>query len=562
MDAAPRHDREHARVDSVRQRVPASHAVHRLGPRLEAATNIGAHRLVEWGVEDERLPEVGVVGSGVAGQQQKAHRERKQSEVGRHASSRLPHSHGASNEPVTTASIIDIEAEFAYFWANHELDKGIMPVFANPSPSAAPDPGREQTPRPGPRWKVPVLAAVLVLGGLAAYQLWPLTVGSDPTPLALSSTNTAKVVAGTFEKVVRVSGLTSAIVYENVRAPRQRGPEGRSLILLELLPSGTVVHKGDIVARIDGQGLRDHIDDVQSTVNQSLADVRKRRAELQVDWNNLKQNVTVAESNLEKWQHEATAAEVRTPIDRELLELGVEESEAAYQQKQKDLKFAKTSEAADLKILEIDTERDRTHLDRHVHDLQRYTVIAPMDGMVVRQPIIRNGEQSMPEVGDNLRPGQLFVRVMDTNNMQVEASVNQASSHLFKVGMEASIGLDAFPDVKLSGRILSIGAIAQSSTESEYVRSIPLYIKIEGSDSKLLPDLSAYADVILERRENVTQVPLGAVFEDDGQSYVFVRNGEGFDKRPVELGDRSYTSAVVASGLTPGDVVALDRPAS
>jgi multidrug efflux pump subunit AcrA (membrane-fusion protein) len=249
-------------------------------------------------------------------------------------------------------------------------------------------------------------------------------------------------------------------------------------------------------------------------------------------------------------------------IDRELLELGVEEAQASYEQQQKDLEFAKASQEADLSILEITTERHRQHLGRHDYDLQRYTVYAPMDGMVVRQSIIRNGEQYMPEVGDNLRRGQLFVRVMDIDNMQVEGSINQAESHLFKVGMEARIGVDAFPGVELPGRVLSIGAIAQSGTASEFVRTVPLNIKIEGSHEKLLPDLSAYADVILERREDVTQVPRGAVFAEDGQDYVYVRAAEGLDKRPVELGDRNHTHAEVVAGLSAGDVVALAPPAS
>lgn len=435
------------------------------------------------------------------------------------------------------------------------------------SPSNSPAPVPEQAPRPGrqgggSRWRLPLVLVAVLAAGIVAYQFWLRPVVADQAAPATVTVRTGEVVSGTFEKVIRLGGITSSVVFTNVRAPRQRGPDSGALILLELVPSGTMVKKGDVVALIDGQGLKDHIDDVQSTVNTSVADIKKRKAEQEVDWNNLEQNLRVSESNWEKWKLEAQAAEVRTVIDRELLKLGVEEAKSAYEREQRDLDYKEDVHEAELEILELTTERHKRHLGRHASDLERYTVEAPMDGMAVRQSIFRSGEFDMVEVGDRLWPGLLFMKVMDTGNMQVEAKVNQADSHLFRVGMEARIGLDAFEDLTFPGHVYSIGALAKSSNESEYVREIPLQVKIEGSHSKLLPDLSAYADVVIEKREDVRQVPLEAVMPEEGQDYVFVKKGSGFEKRPVELGDRNFTHAAVVSGLDAGEIVALEAPAS
>jgi len=316
------------------------------------------------------------------------------------------------------------------------------------------------------------------------------------------------------------------------------------------------------VARIDGQGLRDHIDDVNATRIASLADIKKRRAEQEVDWSNLEQNLRLAKSNLDKWKLEEQAAEIRTVIDRELLRLGVEESQSAYEEQKKDLPLEKAVYGAELKILKITSERHKRHMDRHLYDLRRYTVVASMDGMVVRQQIFRNGEFGMVEVGDALWPGRLFVKIMDTDNMQVEATMNQAESNLFKIGMKARIGLDAFPGVQLRGKIYSIGALAKSNRQSQWVRTIPVRIKIEGSDPRLIPDLSAHADISIDGVEDVTRVPLGAVTTEAGQAYVYVKAGQRFEKRPVVLGMKNFLYAQVVSGLKPGEEVALDRPVS
>ena len=363
--------------------------------------------------------------------------------------------------------------------------------------------------------------------------------------------------------MIRLGGVTSSIQFVNIRAPRQRGGERSPMVLLELMPSGTRVKPGDVIARVDGQRLRDHIDDVHSTYLTADADIRKREAEQKVAWSNLEQSVLVAKADWDKWKLEDSAAEIRTVIDRELLDLGVEESEATYVQTQKDLGFTEESHTAELKILELTRERHARHRDRHGFDLERYTVVTPINGMVVRQQIFRGGDMSIVEEGDQVYPGMLFVKVMDLDNMQVEAKANQAESNLLRIGQRATVGLDAFPGAKFKGKIQSLGALARSGSESTWVREVPVNIYIEGADPRLIPDLSGYADVVIDRRDNVTQVPLSAVHEQDGQAYVYVKNGEQFDKRPIELGLQNFTHAEVNNrGVSEGEEIALDHPAA
>ncbi len=440
-------------------------------------------------------------------------------------------------------------------------------MSTEPNPQTGqPDAGNPLTKAPAPsrrrsKW-LPLIGfiGILVAGGVLAW-FAGLRPTQEAAPVTAVAIRTVPVTTGTLEKTIRVSGVTSSIVFANVRAPVQRGPERQTLILLGLLPSGTMVKKGDVIGEIDGQGLADHIDDVQSTVDTSIADIKKRRAEQQVDWNNLEQSLRLARANAEKWELEAGAAEIRTVIDREILSLGVEEAKAAFEQKGKDLNFKESVHDAEIKILEYTTERHRRHVARHAYDLERYTVEAPMDGMVVRQQIFRNGEFGMAEVGDRLWPGLLFVKVMDTNNMQVEGVINQVESEELRIGMEARVGLDAFPEIEFPGRVYSIGALAKAGVQAEYVREIPVRVEIDGAHPKLIPDLSSYADVVLDRQENATIAPLAAIFEEAGQEYVFVKNGESFEKRPVELGMRNFTHVAVLSGLQDGEEVALENPA-
>jgi multidrug efflux pump subunit AcrA (membrane-fusion protein) len=402
------------------------------------------------------------------------------------------------------------------------------------------------------------LPLFLVTAGFAGYLLHA-SPASDPKPESAIVVRTAKSENGPLARSMRLTGQTSARIFAAVTAPRLRGPErGNAMILIRLVNSGSMVKKGELLAEIDGTNTRDHIDDVQDMVTTAANDIVKRKAEQAVEWENLQQTIRVAKAELDKAKLEAQASEVRTVVDQELLKLSVEEAAAQYKQLQADVANKKIIYDAELKILEVTRKRQVMHLARHATDLKRLTMRAPMDGLVVMMPIFRNHEFSQIELGDQVGPGQPFMRVVDPNSMQLEASVNQAEATALRLGMSADITLDAFPGTTFHAKIYSIGALATGGwRQNDFIRSIPVRLQIDGGDPRLIPDLSGAADVTIERKENIVRIPLAAVFTDSGKPTVFVREQGRFVRRPVELGLESNTQVEVVSGLKSGEVVAL-----
>jgi len=142
--------------------------------------------------------------------------------------------------------------------------------------------------------------------------------------------------------------------------------------------------------------------------------------------------------------------------------------------------------------------------------------------------------------------------------MQVEGVVNQSESGQFRIGQPASIGMDAFPDLRFKGRVHSIGALAMGGRrENFYIRNVPVRIAIDGHDPRCIPDLSAWANVEVERRENALLIPLEALQSDAGKTVVYVKRPGALEKRDVELGSRNETYAVVLSGLSAGEEVVV-----
>jgi len=405
-------------------------------------------------------------------------------------------------------------------------------------------------------------AAIVAALLLAVMITWQLSAQSQPASPSgeLSAVPTAAVESGPIEKVLRITGSTSSINSYDVTAPRMER-RGFGLTLTELIESGTVVERGTVLARLDPEQIDQQIDNVRTNMTNGEATLARKLAERDVALMNLRQDLKIAEANVENWKLESSAAEVLPDVEQEIVRLALEEAQASYDATLSDSKIQEEIEAIDIREQELSNQEYVRDLDRYTADRERYTIRAPIGGLVVRQQIVRNGEMALVQQGDEVNPGLPFLVIMDMSNMQVEARTNQVESRRVRIGQEARIGLDAFPSLEFRGEVTGVGALAQSgSTSNDWVRTIPVYVKIDGSSPNLLPDLSAHVDIILDREENAIKVPLEAVFEEEGQSYIYVRQGDGFDKRAVTIGMTNNTHAAVTSGLNAGEQVALQRP--
>jgi cobalt-zinc-cadmium efflux system membrane fusion protein len=120
---------------------------------------------------------------------------------------------------------------------------------------------------------------------------------------------------------------------------------------------------------------------------------------------------------------------------------------------------------------------------------------------------------------------------------------------------------DAFPGLSLNGRVEAVGALAVSGRRvSYYVRRVPVRIAIEEPNTQVIPDLTASADIEISDPVDGILLPREAVHEADGKSLVYVRQGETFVPREVEIAAANNTQVAVAAGIQPGEEVALAAP--
>ncbi|MCL4401970.1 MAG: HlyD family efflux transporter periplasmic adaptor subunit, partial [Acidobacteria bacterium] len=237
------------------------------------------------------------------------------------------------------------------------------------------------------------------------------------------------------------------------------------------------------------------------------------------------------------------------------------QAQAQYDELKKDFDTTLIGHKSEIRILEFTRDRHVRHRERHAHDIVKFTMNAPMPGLVVMQTFWRSGEMAQVQQGDQVAPNQPFMKVVDTSHMLVDASVNQVESEFIRIGQSASVVFDAFPALRLKAKVKSVGALASGGwRQNYYVRNVPISVAIEGSDPRIIPDLSAAVDVVLTEKPDSLLIPLEAVQSENGRNVVFVKENGQFRPREVELGPKNHIQTVVVSGLKAGEVIALQRP--
>jgi multidrug efflux pump subunit AcrA (membrane-fusion protein) len=377
--------------------------------------------------------------------------------------------------------------------------------------------------------------------------------------MAAPSVSTVRATHGTIQATRRLAGSISARRFMNIGAPVLQAPDqGRGLTLIFLAASGTRVKQGQIVAQIDAQDIQDHLVDVEANVSQAQLDIARRKAQLVAQMEGLHQRLRVAKAAWERARQDARATPVKNAITQETLRLAVEEYQEAYQEAIKQTPLTEERQLADIKLYELGYEHDERHRDRHLRDFRRCTIRSPMDGMVVMQTFYRGGQMKQFQVGDQLFPGQPFMRVVDPSSMELDATMNQAESRIVRLGQRAIVRFDAFPDIVVKGHVQAVGALATGGRRVNFnVRNVAVRLVLETVDSRVIPDLTASADVATAALAAGLIVPREALGGSGGKTVVYVKQGDAFVPREVEIGGTTNTEAAVVSGIQEGEEIAL-----
>ena len=147
--------------------------------------------------------------------------------------------------------------------------------------------------------------------------------------------------------------------------------------------------------------------------------------------------------------------------------------------------------------------------------------------------------------------------------MIINAQVNQADVPRLKVGETVEVTVEAVAGLRVTGQV---ERISPQATIKNNIKGYPARILLKNVDERIRPGMTANVKIPVASAENVAAVPLAAVFTeknpDTGQMerFVYVQQGDTFEKRNVKVGISDYTCAEIQTGLKQGETVSLELP--
>lgn len=331
---------------------------------------------------------------------------------------------------------------------------------------------------------------------------------------------TQTVAVGTLEKVVTALGSVQPKDYVDV------GTQVSGQLRELYVKIGDTVKKGQLLAEVDPTVYATRV----AADKASLRDLQAQRA----------RQASVLQ-----------LAEVQKKRTRELLAL------SAASQDVVDMADAAAAQArATLESLAAQIDKAESTLAGDEANLGYTKIYAPMDGVVVSQPVFKG------QTVNSAQQAPTLMRVANLDVMTVNAQVAEADVPQLKPGMPVYFTTLGHAERRYQSRIRQI------LPTPEKVNDVVLFtvlIDIDNRARELMTNMTTQTFFVLGRAENLPIVPLSALrpLGEGGKLYgARVLTENGIERRKVKVALSSRTEAAIASGLAAGEtlIVSDGRP--
>jgi HlyD family secretion protein len=357
-----------------------------------------------------------------------------------------------------------------------------------------------------------VLAIVIVAA--AAFGFTYLKKSKEAASAANEALNnletTAKVETKDINFVVTVSGEITPEKQVSVR------PEVNGLILELPVDIGDKVKKDQLLFALDDKNIRIEIEQRQTQIDAANLQLEKARRNFERDRKLYQENLV---------------------------------SKEAFENTETEFSLAKNN-----------IERAQKDLDLAMERLDKTQILAPFDCTILTRPV--SAGQAVSGSG-GFNSGTEVLTIADLNRMIINAHVNQADVSRLSVGLKVDIQVEAIAGLVVEG---TVERIAPQATIVNGIKGFSARILLNKIDPRIQPGMTANIKIPVQSAAGVTAVPLGAVFTEYNEQlkkqerFVYVQNGNTFERRVVQIGVADYFFAEILSGLNSGETVSLEQP--
>src|SRR6476469_9032614 len=374
------------------------------------------------------------------------------------------------------------------------------------------------------RW-LPLLIAVLVIGGPVAWYKWPATASAAEASL------TAPVKQGNFKVVVTTTGELRARKFVKVQGPNSMAAQVYQSKITWLIPEGTVVKQGERIAELDRSPAAARMQSVTLDLQKAQAEYTNASLDSTLNLSQAREDVRTAEYTLEEKKIAKEQATYEAPTIKRQAEIDYEKAQRALEQSKRNLDTKTKQAVAKMAVAGADLGRQQNNLKNIQAFISDFTVKAPAPGMVI---YLRDWNGKKKGVGSQWNAWENSVATLpDLTQMESQTYINEVDVRKIAVGQKVAISLDSDPSKKLHGTVTQIANVGEQKPNQDS-KVFEVKIEVSKADTTLRPGMTTSNGIEVASVPNVLSIPLEAVSSDNGFSWVYKKDGRGVVKQMVE----------------------------
>jgi len=356
---------------------------------------------------------------------------------------------------------------------------------------------------------------------------------------------TGELEAKNSVKIMGPSGLRNFRIY-NVNIQR-------------IEEEGKRVKKGDWIATLDPSELTNKISDAQTELDQKQSQYTQTKLDTTLQMRQARDELINLEYAVEEKEIVLEQSKFEPPATIKQAEIDMEKAKRAFSQAKENYKIKLEQNKAKMMEVSAALGKARREYNAMTDFRSAFNIKAPESGML----IYRKGWDGKPiKEGSQISAWDPVVATLpDLSVMLSKTYVNEVDVRKIKSGQHVDIGLDAFPEKKLTGKVISVANVGEQRPNSD-AKVFQVDIQVSGSDPLLKPSMTTSNAIIAQTLKDVIHVPLECLHsKHDSITYVYKKQGINVEKQEVMVGATNSDEAVILKGVEEGDRLYLSIPA-
>ncbi|MDX9880982.1 MAG: efflux RND transporter periplasmic adaptor subunit [Prolixibacteraceae bacterium] len=328
--------------------------------------------------------------------------------------------------------------------------------------------------------------------------------------------------------------------------------------MVDMVQDGKMVNAGDYIAKLDESDLVNNMrnqvqekEKVDADLRHAVLDSTVVLTAFREDITNLLLDLEYVKIDLEQSKYDSEAEQRKARMNYQKAEIALEKKRRDYHLEQNKLK---------IRIMrhESRVEELQKRIERYQEAINATRIVCTEGGLVMFEKDYSGKKYSKDSRLYIYMNGPIAV-LPDMSTVLSLSNVKEIDVTKIHLNDSVAILVDALPDKKFSGRVVKIANMGEDHKNFD-MKVFKVDIRFDFSDPELKPGMTCSNDIVFCHAPNVLVVPVETIFAENGQTFVFLKNGADVVRKPVKTGCEDSKNIAILEGLNEGDKILMYRP--